>query len=90
MPRRASLCGGTPVMAWPFEQHRALARPHQAHDGLERRRLADAVAAEQADDLAGADLQRDAMQDVALAVIGVQALDPDQRLGAVGVAALMS
>ena len=30
----------------------------------------------------GADVERDAVQDVALAVIGVQALDADQRLAA--------
>ena len=52
--------------------------------------LADAVAAEQPDHLARRDLQRDAVQDVALAVIGVQALDADQRLAAVSAAALMS
>ena len=66
------------------EQHRAVARLHQAHDGLERRAFADAVAAEQADHLAGADGERDAVQDVALAVIGVHVLDQDERLGAVG------
>ena len=48
---------------------------HQAHDGLERGALADAVAAEQADHLAAADVQRDAVQDVALAVVGVHVLD---------------
>ena len=41
--------------------------------------FADAVAAEQPDHLAGADLERDAVQNVALAVIGVQVLDQDQR-----------
>ena len=66
------------------EHHRAVARPHQAHDGLQRRALADAVAAEEADHLAGADLERDAVQDMALAVIGVHVLDQDQRHAIVG------
>ena len=64
------------------EENAALARLHQAHDRLQGRALADAVAAEQADHLAGPDLERDAVQDVALAVIGVQVLDADQRLRA--------
>ena len=60
---------------------------HQAHDGLERRALADAVAPEQAHHLAAADVERDAVQDVALAVIGVHVLDRDEGLviGASGV-----
>ena len=43
-----------------------------AHDGLDGRRAADAVAAEQADHLAGGDIEVDALQDVALAVVGVE------------------
>ena len=50
---------------------RAGVRPHQA---AQRRGLARAVAPEQRGDLALGDLQADAMQDMALAVIGVQAL----------------
>src|SRR4029077_17755523 len=50
-------------------------RGNQAHDRLARRRPADAVAPEQADDLAVADVEVDAMQDVALAVISVQVSD---------------
>ena len=42
---------------------------------FKRGRAADAVAAENADDLAGADAKRDALQDVALAVVGVQIAD---------------
>src|SRR5439155_10723606 len=42
-----------------LEQHLARARLDQAHDGLERRALADAVAAEQAHHFAAADPQRD-------------------------------
>ena len=72
------------------EQHLALARLHQAHDGFERGAFADAVAAEQPDHLAGADLERDAVQDVALAVIGVHVLDQDERRGLISAEALMS
>ena len=41
--------------------------------------FADTIAAEQADDFAGGDLQGDAVQDVALAVISVHVLDQDER-----------
>ena len=46
----------------------------QAHQAAQRRGLAGAVAAEQRDDLAFAHLEADAVQDVALAVEGVQVL----------------
>jgi hypothetical protein len=64
------------------EQHTAVAWLHQAHDGLERGRLADAVPAEQAHHFAPLHVERDAVQDVALAVIGMHILDQDDRLGA--------
>ena len=48
---------------------------HVAHDRLDRRRAAGAVAAEKADDLAFADAERDALQDVALAVVRVEVVD---------------
>ena len=51
-------------------------RRHLAHDRLHGGRAADAVAAQQADHLAGADVQIDALQDVALAVIGMQIARP--------------
>ena len=63
-----------------LEQDFALARIDQPHDGLERGALADAVAAQQPDHLAGTDLQRDAVQDVALAVEGVDVLDGHEGL----------
>src|SRR5437762_2324423 len=49
-------------------------RTNDAHDRLERRRLADAVAAEEPDHLARADLERHAVQDVRLAVIRFDAI----------------
>ena len=53
--------------------HRAVARMGQTDQAAQRRRFAGAVAAEQCDDLALPHLQADAVQDVALAVIGVEA-----------------
>src|SRR5581483_6675163 len=55
----------------PLEAYRAVRR-HLAHDRLHGGGAADAIAAEQAHDLAGGDVEIDALQDVALAVIGVQ------------------
>ena len=57
-----------------LEADRALRR-HFAHDGLDRGGAADAVAAEQAHHFAGRDVDVDALQDMALAVIGVQIPD---------------
>src|SRR6185437_8587017 len=54
--------------------HGALRR-HEAHDRLAGGRAADAVAPQQADDLALVHREIDAVQDVALAVIGVQVAD---------------
>ena len=54
--------------------HRAVARMRETHQAAQRRRLAGAIAAEQRDDLAFAHVEADAMQDMALAVKGVQAL----------------
>ena len=50
-----------------------------AHDRLERRGFADAIAAEQSHDLAGANLEIDAVQDVRLAVPGLQVLHGKER-----------
>jgi hypothetical protein len=61
-------------------EHAPLPNVNQANDALERRALADAVAAEQADDLASLHRQADAAQDVALPVIGVEVLDLHQRI----------
>ena len=61
-------------MSWPLKRIDALRR-HLAHDRLDGRGAADAVAPEQAHDLAGGDVMIDALQDMALAVIGVQIPD---------------
>ena len=61
-----------------LEADRALRR-HLAHDRLDRGGAADAVAPEQAHDLAGVDIEIDALQDVALAVIGVEIPDLEHQ-----------
>ena len=61
----------------PFAVERDLAggRLDPAGDRLEQRRLADAVAAENAEHLAVAHGEVDALDDVARAVVGVQVAD---------------
>ena len=54
------------------DPNRATAWPDEADDGVDRRRLAGAVAAEQRDGFAFADVEGYALQHVALAVVGVQ------------------
>jgi hypothetical protein len=62
------------------EDHAPRARREESHDGLEGGRLARAVGADDADDLAAAHVERDVMQDVDLAVPGGQMLrDEDGR-----------
>jgi len=62
-----------------FEGDAAAAAIEQPHHRFQRRRLAGAVAADQADDLATIHLERDALQDVARAVPGVQIVDAEHR-----------
>jgi hypothetical protein len=61
------------------EQHAPASRAHDAEDRLQRRRLARGVAAEQADQLAGADLERDPFEDPHLAVVGGDVVERQQR-----------
>src|SRR5208282_6505162 len=63
-----------------LEAHAPPARTDEPHDGLERRALADAVAPEEPDYLPFPHLEGDAVQNVALAVIGVDVLDLDEGL----------
>ena len=58
-------------------------RRHQPHDGLAGGRAADPVAAEQADDLALVDREVDALQDVALAVKGMEIADLEHHAATV-------
>jgi hypothetical protein len=64
----------------PLERDPAAGAARHAHDGLERRRLADAVAPEQADDLAGAHLDRHAVQHVGFSVMGVDVLEDEHQV----------
>ena len=50
-------------------------RRYLAHDRLDRRGAADTIAPQEAHDLAGIDMHIDALQDMALAVVGVQIPD---------------
>ena len=60
------------IAALEFDQ--ALRR-YLAHDRLDRRGAADTIAPQEAHDLAGIDMHIDALQDMALAVVGVQIPD---------------
>ena len=62
-----------------LEPDRTAARAHQPHDRFQRGALADAVAAEQTDHLARRDSERNAMQNMALAVIRVHLVERDKR-----------
>src|SRR6266567_648158 len=64
----------------PFEPHLAFTWADKAGDGLQGRALADSVAPEQTDDLRLSDFERYTVQDVALAVVGVDILDPHEGL----------
>src|SRR5260370_26643104 len=62
-----------------LKQHPPLARMDEPHDRLERRALANPVATEEADHLAYSDSERDPVENMALAVIGMDIVDFDQR-----------
>ena len=80
IPARAMTSDERLISSLAFEAHRAGAAVDDAHDGFERRGLADAVAAEQRHDLAFTDVEGDAVQNVQLAVPGFQILDREQRV----------
>src|SRR5205085_1446902 len=76
--RKADAHAGDPVGAESdnvlvIEPDGAGQRPTESHDGAKARRLAGAVAADQADELAGIDVERHAAQDRA-------ALDVDRKI----------
>ena len=75
MPGRTSWWAGRLRDVLALEADRALARVEQAADRLERRRLARAVGADERDDLAPADLDRDALEGVDVAVVGVDVVE---------------
>ena len=63
-----------------LEHDRAFAAIEQPHHRFQRRGLAGAVAADQADDLALAHLQADVLQDMARSVPGIELADLKDRL----------
>ena len=65
------------------ERHRAGPWPHDPEDRLQRRRLPGRVPSEQAHELARADLQVRVLEDVHLAVVRVDRVEPQQRARAV-------
>src|SRR5689334_16691906 len=73
-PRSGDAIGGEPADHRAKQLHHAPARRCQADQAAQGRRLAGAVAPEQGHDLAFMHLQRDAVQDVALAVEAVKVL----------------
>ena len=64
----------------PSKTDRALLRRQDPGDRAQRRRLAGAVGADQRDDLARVDLERDALERLDRAVEGVDVLDLEDRL----------
>ncbi len=67
-----------------LEDDAPLGRVNEAGYGLEGRALADAVAAQQSYHFAAADFERDPVEDVAFAVIGVDALNLEERFRSSG------
>src|SRR4029077_12528240 len=61
-----------------LEEHPATARTDEPHDRLQGRALTDPVAAEEAHPLALAHFERHPVEDMALAVIGMDILDFDE------------
>src|SRR6185437_16693348 len=63
------------------EHDAARARAHHAHQRLQRRALAGAIASEQGDDLVRLDAQGDVEKDVGIAVVAVESGDFEQAHG---------
>ena len=57
-----------------LEPYRALRR-HLSHDGFDSRGASDTVASQQAGDFTSVDIHIDALQYMALAIVGMQILD---------------
>ena len=80
-PEPGDLVRRAPVDARAFEANLARARLDEAHQRLERGRLAGAVAAEEGDDFAPVDREVEAEQDLRPAVAGAQAARFKHRQG---------
>ena len=80
-PLRKMRSGDKPADRFAREPDGALRRAQPAHDRAQRRGLARAVAAEDADDLARVDLERDALEHRRVVIARMQAVDLKQRHG---------
>src|SRR2546426_1021546 len=74
---RVTLAGTKPRDVAAVQQHPPTAGTDHAHDGLDQGRLADAVAAHDADEGVAGDLHRHAEQHGRPAVARLEALDPE-------------
>jgi hypothetical protein len=83
-PRRATLCGAMPVMSRPFSRMLALLRRVETGDGVGQRRLAAAVGADQAEDLAAAMRRSTPVSGHQAAEAALNALAFKDRYGLVG------
>src|SRR5215813_4760640 len=77
--RREAVCRHA-VEVPSFERDPSARPAHEPHDCLECGRLADAVAADQADDLARPDLDRHAVEDVGLPVVSVDVVEDQHQV----------
>jgi hypothetical protein len=73
------VCGRPPRDLLPVEAHGAVPRRDDPEDRLQRRRLPGRVATEQADELPLADDEVDSLEDVDLAVEGIDGLELEER-----------
>src|SRR5262249_24424824 len=70
--------GTRDLVRWPardmraIEHHRTPTRWYQSHDGLDRRRFADAVAPEKGSNASPGQIKIDALQDVACTVVRIE------------------
>ncbi len=78
-PDRDDVVGGHGGQVAAVEDDLSAARPQQSAHRVQHRRLARAVGADERDDLAVIDGQRDATQGLDVAVVGVQVGDLEQR-----------
>ena len=81
MPSAAMPCGGVSSSERPSKRDPALAERVEARQAVEQRRLAGAVRADEADDVAARDRERDAVERDDAAEADRHVLDLEQRLG---------
>ncbi len=77
-PLRNAMAGRACGHVVSVEANRATPRLDDPEDRLQRRRLPGRIAAEQADELAFADVQVEVLEDVDLAVVGIDGLELQQ------------